>query len=308
MWDPHPTRNPPATPPAAPRHVQSTPDVRLTPSTTVRLALRASLLLGAAVAPAQQPTPAPTQPQQQPQTQGQPITPRAPRPAPAPPGRLTVFLDPAHGGDDPGARLPDGSVEKDITLDLATRLRAQITSLGLATLLTRDADTAPPTPNQPNPALPTPDQRAGLANHAHPFACIILHATGSGTGIHVITANLQPTPSSDLPDSPAAPLPWDSAQLDSLPQSERLATSLTDALTHAGLSATRGRAVIRPLISLTCPAVLLEFAPLSRTTGPRDASYQARAAQAIATTLLLWHNLSDPAPTSTNATPAGPTQ
>ena len=259
------------------------------PFTLARLALRFSLLLGTVAAPAQQPT-------QPAQTQTQ----RPTRPAPAPPGRLTVFLDPAHGGDDPGARLPDGSVEKDITLDLANRLRAQIQALGLATLLSRDADTAPPTPKEPNPALPTPDGRAGLANHIHPFACIVLHATGSGTGIHVITANLQPAPAPTAdPATPAPPLPWDSAQLDSLPQSERLATSLTDALTHAGLPATRGRAVIRPLISLTCPAVLLEFAPLSRSTGPRDASYQARAAQAVATALLLWHNLAEPAPAST---------
>lgn len=52
-----------------------------------------------------------------------------------------VVLDPGHGGRDPGAIGPDGLREKDVTLDIAHRAAPLIArELGIATLLTRDAD------------------------------------------------------------------------------------------------------------------------------------------------------------------------
>lgn len=52
-----------------------------------------------------------------------------------------VVLDPGHGGRDPGATGPDGLREKDVTLDIAHRAAPLISrELGIATLLTRDAD------------------------------------------------------------------------------------------------------------------------------------------------------------------------
>ncbi len=243
-------------------------------------------------APAQTPPPA---------TQPPAVVVHSPRP-PALLGRDTVFLDPAHGGDDTGAHLPDGALEKDLTLAFATRLRSQLSALGLSTLLAREdpsTSLGAASQNTPAPQPPTPDGRAGLANHLHPFACLVLHATGAGSGVHVITAALQPP---STPPDPGTPIPWDSAQLDFLPQSERLATSITEALSRAGLPATRGRAVIRPLISLTCPAVLVELAPLARSS-PDDPAYQARAAQGIAATLLLFHNTADSTPSSAAAAP-----
>lgn len=56
------------------------------------------------------------------------------------PGRLTVVLDPGHGGIDPGA-LRDGIVEKDVVLDFARDLRAALEKTGrFDVFLTRDAD------------------------------------------------------------------------------------------------------------------------------------------------------------------------
>ena len=240
-----------------------------------------------------------------------PLTLATPSPAtPRPAARQLVFLDAAHGGDDTGARLSAGGpgtdqlLEKDITLALSNRLRFQLDALGIAVLATRESEALPAAatpagtpvaPTQP----PSTDQRAGLANHAHPFACIVLHATGSGTGVHILTAALPPEPPQVVLDRPLTippPLHWDTAQADSLPQSERLATEIATALTQAGLPVNRGRASIRPLNNLTCPAVLVELAPLSRTQGPTDVGYQARVTQALATALVFWRSHSGPNP------------
>ena len=202
--------------------------------------------------------------------QTQPPTPRA-----------VIFLDPAHGGPDPGAHLPNNLLEKDLTLAFATRLRAQLASQGFTLLSTRDAD----------PAVPFPtDQRAEIANHAHPAACLVLHATSSGSGIHVITSSLAPA----QPDDPHATIPWNTAQSASIPQSLALANEIGLALQHAKLPVILSRAAIRPLDNLTCPAVALEIAPLtppgSEPTPATDSAYQQNFAQAISAALTAWRS------------------
>ncbi|WP_174243133.1 N-acetylmuramoyl-L-alanine amidase, partial [Granulicella sp. L60] len=128
------------------------------------------------------------------------LTVSPPLPAQQPTPRTTILLDPAHGGPDPGAHLTDQLPEKSFTLAFATRLRAILSISGFAVISTRDAD----------PTVPfTTDQRADIANHAHPTACLILHATSSGSGVHIITSTLTPP---DDPDSPHAAIPWDTAQ------------------------------------------------------------------------------------------------
>ncbi len=68
------------------------------------------------------------------------------RPAPAPDkpkvARMaTIVIDPGHGGEDPGARGRHGSLEKDITLTIAKRLKALVDAEpDMRALLTRDAD------------------------------------------------------------------------------------------------------------------------------------------------------------------------
>lgn len=54
----------------------------------------------------------------------------------------TIVLDPGHGGRDPGAIARDGTREKDVTLQVAKRLRKLIEQeLGLQVVMTRDRDT-----------------------------------------------------------------------------------------------------------------------------------------------------------------------
>ncbi|MGH9596573.1 MAG: N-acetylmuramoyl-L-alanine amidase, partial [Edaphobacter sp.] len=117
--------------------------------------------------------------------------------APAQQPRTTVLLDPAHGGPDTGAHLPNALLEKDIALAFAARLRAVLASSGFTVIATRDTD----------PTVPfTPDQRAEIANRARPGVCLTLHATSSGTGVHVVSSAL--TAPANI-DDPHAPTPWD---------------------------------------------------------------------------------------------------
>jgi N-acetylmuramoyl-L-alanine amidase len=209
---------------------------------------------------------------------------------PAP--RTVILLDPAHGGPEAGARLNDHLLEKDFTLAFAARLRALLATSGVAVIATRDSD----------PAVPfTTDQRAEIANHAHPTACLILHATASGNGIHLVTSDLAPP--SDI-EAPHASLLWNTAQTASLPQTLSLANELGVALLHAKLPVLLTRASVRPLDNLTCPAVAIEIAPLlvpdSSPIAVTDAAYQQRIGQAIAQAVLSWR--------AHNAPPAGATR
>ena len=211
--------------------------------------------------------------------------------------RTIIFLDPAHGGPDPGAHLPNNLLEKDLTLAFATRLRAQLSTANFAVISTRDAD----------PTVPfTTDQRAEIANHAHPAACLILHATDSGSGVHIITSALTPN---DVED-PHAPIPWNTAQAASIPQSLTLANEIGLALQRAKLPVILSRASIRPVDNLTCPALAIEIAPLSTgddQTPITDASYQQNIAQAITSALASWRTRQQAAAAAASA-PAGGAQ
>ncbi len=66
--------------------------------------------------------------------------PRPISPAAFPLAVRKVVLDPGHGGSDPGARTPFGQWEKEITLDVARRLRSLLQEAGLEVAMTRDAD------------------------------------------------------------------------------------------------------------------------------------------------------------------------
>jgi len=222
--------------------------------------------------------------------------PAAPPKQPAAINRNLILLDPAHGGDDTGAQLPNNILEKDITLALAARLRPLLNTAGFAVLSTRDTD-----------AKIATDQRAGIANHVRPTACLVIHATSSGTGVHLFTSAL------DARATAPRTIPWDTAQAASIPQSLRLVNELGLALDRAKLPLILSRASVLPLDNLTCPAIAIELAPLandtSKPTAVTDSAYQQQVAQAIATALISWrtHNPPPPPPASRPiAPPAAP--
>ena len=52
----------------------------------------------------------------------------------------TIVLDPGHGGRDPGTTGLGGLVEKDVTLDLALRMRTRLVRWGFRVVMTREGD------------------------------------------------------------------------------------------------------------------------------------------------------------------------
>ncbi len=210
---------------------------------------------------------------------------------------MTILLDPGHGGIDSGSRIGDSILEKDITLALAFKLRSLLTARGFNVVLTRDADALPPNAAGQPMAL---DDRAGLANHTHAAACLLLHATGAGTGVHLYTSELDPT------DIEAQPAPWLLAQAPWVEQSRLLARSFATALTKAGVPIVNSAASVRPVDSLTCPAVVLELAPQSDDADTvRYADYQQQVAQAVASALVFWPSQLQPPLKSTPPSAGG---
>jgi N-acetylmuramoyl-L-alanine amidase len=218
-------------------------------------------------------------------------------PAPAPPAtapldRNVIVLDAAHGGVDSGSRIGDSTLEKDVTLALAFRLRSLLTARGFTVVMTRENDAAlkPGPPSAGNSAL-TLDDRAGVANHAQAAACLLLHATGAGEGVHLYSSELDPAPAE------AAVPPWLTAQAAWVTQSAQLKSKIGAALQRAKLPLVSSRASVRPVDSLTCPAVVVELAPESEDRNSiTDSDYQQRVAEAIAGALVFWAQQVQPPP------------
>lgn len=90
---------------------------------------------------------------------------------------ITVAIDAGHGGEDPGARGANGSHEKDITLSIARRLKAQIDKQeNMRAYLTRDGDYFIPLHDRVNKARRA---QADLFVSVHADAFVKPHARGS---------------------------------------------------------------------------------------------------------------------------------
>ena len=53
---------------------------------------------------------------------------------------VKVVIDSGHGGFDPGKVNSDGMIEKDINLQIAMKLKAELESQGIEVIMTRDSD------------------------------------------------------------------------------------------------------------------------------------------------------------------------
>ena len=200
--------------------------------------------------------------------------------------RNVIVVDPAHGGADSGGRIGDATLEKNVTLALAFRLRSLLVARGFTVVLTRDSDVPAPTTTATTPAASLSlDDRAGIADHARAAACLLLHATGRGTGVHLYRSDLQAAPDE------VALLPWLTAQAAWVPASERLEQGIAAALGRSHIALVSSTASVRPVDSLTCPALVLELAPETDVPASvNDAGYQERVAAAIAGALVVWQS------------------
>jgi len=228
-------------------------------------------LLASVAAAAQEAPPQPSLPEM-----GKPpAVPPAPRAQVEP--QYVVVLDAAHGGGDVGAQFSDKLLEKDLTLGFSVRLRQALATHGIQIVTTRDADVQVPMVT-----------RAETANHAMAAACITLHATATGSGVHLFTSSLAPTAYVKF-------LPWQTAQSAYVTQSLRLSSEISSALAHAAVPVTLGRTSLVPMDSFACPAVAVEIAPLvggnaTKTTPLTDVDYQNKIINAMTAALTQWKN------------------
>jgi N-acetylmuramoyl-L-alanine amidase len=209
--------------------------------------------------------------------------PSTPPPPPAPPDLPpafgqpssaihTVAIDPGHGGEDAGVRGGDGTVEKDLTLAIARRVKGVIEArLGLRVLLTRDEDRNVPI-----------DERTAIANNNKADLFISLHLNASPrkvtSGATIFTAAFEKDAAANATAGGAERVPtfgggsrdielvlWDLAQTRHLDRSAAFAGMLEHQLRERVPVAPQAidRAALRVLESANMAAVLVEVAYLT---------------------------------------------
>ena len=155
-----------------------------------------------------------------------------------------VVIDPAHGGNDPGARITPTLAEKDLTLSLARKLRQELQSRHIASEMLRDSDT--------DIAL---DQRAVLTNLARASLFISLHAEPA-TALRIYTPALPSTPAAS--QDRGGFLLWESAQGAFSRGSATLAATVADSFSKRELRNRVLSAFLQPLHSIAAPAIAVE--------------------------------------------------
>jgi N-acetylmuramoyl-L-alanine amidase len=207
----------------------------------------------------------------------------------------TVVIDPGHGGEEVGARGPGGTVEKDVTLSVARRVRSLIEHrLGWRVILTRTADETVDL-----------DRRAAIANNHQADVFLSLHANASVrpsvTGAEVFYLSVEEYGDEARPagGAAAAELPtvgggarrldlilWEMAQVAHLQQSALLAALLEEELRQRVAMSPRAiqPAPFRVLAGANMPAVLVELGFLTNPDEERrlaSEEFQNRAAEAL---------------------------
>ena len=255
-----------------------------------------------------------------------PVPPPAPAPPPPPPaavdplpfpfaasGVRTVVIDPGHGGQESGTRGPAGTVEKDITLAVARRLRTMVESrLGLRVFLTRDDDRLIPL-----------DDRSAYGNSQRADIFISIHANASlrssvkGAEVHYLSASEDDLKREGGGAAIALPtlgggarvidvVPWESAQLRHLKRSSTLAGIVEQALRARVEMSARPvqQGPYRVLVGASMPAVLVEVGYLSNPDQEKSlasAAMQEQLAQALFDAIVQFRAQSD-----RTAPPRGP--
>ena len=228
-------------------------------------------------------------------------------PPPAPPESLAavlttprpvlqaIVIDPGHGGDDSGVRGVGGVEEKQLTLDVARRLRTLIeTRLGIRVILTRDED-----------RTVSLDERTAVANNSKADLFLGLHFNAAPTqgvgGAEVFHLRLDrqgesvrraaATEAVSLPVLGGASrtidvIRWDLAQAPHVETSGVFASILEEDLrAHVRMGPRPLQAApLRVLAGVNMPAALVEMAYLTNAADAsraRSDAYQTSVSQAI---------------------------
>jgi N-acetylmuramoyl-L-alanine amidase len=252
-----------------------------------------------------------------------PTQPSSPRDVP---GIHTIVIDPGHGGREVGAVGTNGLMEKDITLTIARKLAAALSSkVGARVVLTREDD-----------SVVSLDQRTALANQykadlflsVHVNAAVVKDAKGSETYFLSLessdelarkAAESENVTSSPNPTADLNLILWDLAQNAHHEESSRFAQSIQEEMNAATAVANRGvkQAPFKVLVGATMPAALVEVGFISnpeeearlQTDAFQTLMVEAmtRAVQRYKTDYETRIGLIQPAPPATATAPAAPT-
>jgi N-acetylmuramoyl-L-alanine amidase len=182
-----------------------------------------------------------------------------------------IVLDPGHGGQDPGARGPDGTLEKSVALTLARMVAAELEPEYKVTLTRTDdygVDLV---------------QRTALANHLKADLFISIHTGGSfvysteGTLIYHYQNVSAPPPTGE--EGPSirnknenSPVLWDRVQNRYLEKSRSLARMIFARL--SSLNSIKNRRIqgapLAVLQSADMPAVLIEVGYLTNPLAEKN--------------------------------------
>ena len=208
----------------------------------------------------------------------------------------TIVIDPGHGGEEQGAHGPQGTLEKNITLSVARRLKSEIEQqLGLRVVLTRTGDQAVRL-----------DERAAIANHNKADLFISLHANAStrssavGAEIFYLSIDEYGEEARRIAASEGQAISvvggglrnievilWDMAQVRYLEQSAAFAEVVEEELRAKLRMSPRAiqQAPFRVLVGANMPAVLVEMGFISNPAQERQLA-SAPFQQAIADALV----------------------
>jgi N-acetylmuramoyl-L-alanine amidase len=185
-----------------------------------------------------------------------------------PQGRTAVVaIDPAHGGNDPGVKFSEKLLEKNVSLAIAEKLRAELNNRGISTIMLRSGD------DDVNP-----DDRAETANAARVSYYIAIHVGQMGSGVRVYT----PLPSPSAGHSLFKP--WDQVQADKNGNSVQFAAGLASQLAEKKIAVRQLSGNAAPLSHVAAAAVSIEVAPAEHDDEStlESAAYIQKLAQAIA--------------------------
>ena len=182
--------------------------------------------------------------------------------------RYFAIVDASHGGNDRGEALSPTLAEKDITVAFARRLRQELESRGITTLVLRDSDA--------NLSL---DDRAYFGNTTHAAVYIALHAASNGHGVRLYTALLPFSTDEDRGPFRS----WTTAQSSSVSLSQATSASVAAELRRVQVTVRTLTAPLRPLNNIVTAAIAVEVAPPASNLSPLTApDYQQLIAGAVA--------------------------
>jgi N-acetylmuramoyl-L-alanine amidase len=183
---------------------------------------------------------------------------------------LLILIDPAHGGKDSGVLVTPTSPEKEITLNMARRLRQELETRGFRCQLVRNGDIDL-----------SADQRANVVNAINPTIYIALHASSLGKGIRVFSSMLPSTS-----DNKGPFIDWGNVQAATLNNSRTIQAQLTGTIRQTRFPVRALIAPLRPLNNLKVPAIALEISPATgKAAQVASSGYQAMICSTVANAL-----------------------